>query len=95
MALLQAMAAGRASVVTTVGGHPFLVEHGRTGLLVEPGDAPALARALLQLSADRLAQQEMGENARREAMERFHVSRIADRTLEVYQKVLDTSGSKG
>jgi glycosyltransferase involved in cell wall biosynthesis len=90
MALLQAMAAARAPVVTGVGGHGYLIEPGRTGLLVKPGDTADLAHAILQLLRDKHAQREMAENARQEALERFHASRVAERTVAVYQEVLDS-----
>ncbi len=91
VALLEAMAAGRPSVVSRVGGHPYLIDHGRTGLLVEPGDITDLAQALDQLLRNKAMGRQMGENARREAVDRFHVSRLAERTLAVYQEVLDNA----
>jgi len=87
VALLQAMAAGKPSVVSRVGGHPYLIRHGRTGLLVEPGNVDQLAQALEQLLKDRDAQRRMGEIARSEAMESFHASRLAEKTLAVYQEI--------
>jgi glycosyltransferase involved in cell wall biosynthesis len=50
MALLEAMAHGLAIVVTRVGGMPDVVTDGVEGLLVPPGDAPALAGALAELA---------------------------------------------
>ncbi len=47
LALLEAMAAMRPVVVTQVGGMPEVVEDGKTGFLVPPGDAEALATRLL------------------------------------------------
>jgi glycosyltransferase involved in cell wall biosynthesis len=44
--LLEALAAGLPSVATRVGGVPELIMHGRTGLLVPPGDPVELGRAL-------------------------------------------------
>jgi glycosyltransferase involved in cell wall biosynthesis len=65
---------------------PELVEHGRTGLLVDPGDEDALAAALDL--ADRLDPRE----CRREAARRFTPARMAERYLRLYDKVLVRSG---
>ena len=43
----EAAAAGRTVVGTRVGGLPLIIDHGVSGLLVEPGDRDALAEALL------------------------------------------------
>ncbi|MEI8233436.1 MAG: glycosyltransferase family 4 protein [Verrucomicrobiota bacterium] len=48
---LEAMASGKAVLATRVGGVPEIVENGRTGFLVEPNDAEALARGILRLAA--------------------------------------------
>jgi len=50
--LLEAMAVGRPVVSTWVGGVPDVVENGRNGLLVSPGDDAALAGALERLRND-------------------------------------------
>ncbi|MGY1591466.1 glycosyltransferase [Geodermatophilus sp. SYSU D00708] len=47
--LLDAFAAGRPVVATRPVADPLLVRHGETGLVVPPGDAPALASALADL----------------------------------------------
>jgi len=50
MVMLEAMSIGRPLVATSVGGIPEAVEHGRTGLLVPPGDTGAFAEALVELA---------------------------------------------
>lgn len=75
--IIEAMAAAVPVVTTNCGGAPELVEHGVTGLLVPPGDPPALATAmaaLMRLSVAR--RREMGEAGRRFVAERFAVDRI-------------------
>ena len=87
-ALIEAAAAGRPVVATCVGGIPDVVQHGRTGLLVPPGDAPALAKAMWDvLSAPDLAQT-LGHAARRMAQERFSLGDQIDRTLALWSEVV-------
>jgi glycosyltransferase involved in cell wall biosynthesis len=53
LVLLEAMAAGRPIVATSVGGIPEVLANGRSGLLVPYGDARALAGALSTVLSDR------------------------------------------
>lgn len=52
ISILEALACGVPVVSTDVGGVPFLVEDGRTALLVPPGDPRAMAAAVLRLLDD-------------------------------------------
>jgi glycosyltransferase involved in cell wall biosynthesis len=73
-ALLEAMAAGVPVVASRVGGVAEIVEHGRTGLLVTPGDALALASAV-----DRLLDDDVADRPRRRAvLERHDVSAMVE-----------------
>lgn len=72
--ILEAMAAGRAVVVTGVGGLAELVGEGRNGLIVPPGDPPALARALESLIDNDVKRLCLGVRAR-VAAEAMHDSR--------------------
>ncbi len=62
--LLEAMATARAVVSTYLSGIPEIVVHGTTGLLVPPGDAPALAAALERLLVNPGLAQAMGQAGR-------------------------------
>ncbi|TFW34376.1 glycosyltransferase family 4 protein [Massilia horti] len=64
MSVLEAMAAGVPVVATRVGGIPEVITDGVEGLLVAPGDVPALAAALDRLLADEAARRRMGLAAR-------------------------------
>lgn len=67
MALMEAMAAGKACVASAVGGVPELINNGRTGLLVRPGDPGALARAVNRLLKEGRFRARLGKGARKEA----------------------------
>jgi len=71
LAVLEAMAYGKAVIASRVGGIPELVEHDVHGLLVPPADEEALARAIRLLLDDSLRRARLGEGARKRAAERF------------------------
>jgi glycosyltransferase involved in cell wall biosynthesis len=91
-ALMEAMAATRPVVATAVGGNPEIVADDRTGVLVPPGDAGAIASALRALlgdaeRADRLARagrdfvsERFGARARVAELERLYEERLGLRT---------------
>ena len=82
--LLEAMAHGRAVVATNVGGMPELVEDGRTGMLVEPGDTEALRVAIERLLADTELRKELGRAARARVRQICSWDRVIDATLDAY-----------
>ena len=86
--LLDAMACRRAVVATRTGGIDEAVDEGRTGVLVEPHDEPALARAIIALLEDEKTRERMGEAGRARVQEKFSVDRMVDDTLDAYERVL-------
>jgi glycosyltransferase involved in cell wall biosynthesis len=69
--LVEAMAAGLPVVSTSVSGIPELIEHGRTGLLVQPNDPDAAAAALERLLQDSEARRDVATAAQTQLKERF------------------------
>lgn len=61
--IVEAFCRGRAVVASSVGGIPDLVEDGRNGILVEPGDTQALANALVDVLTDRALAERLGAAA--------------------------------
>lgn len=70
-AILEALGSGRAVVASRRGGTPELIEHGVSGLLVEPGNADAFAQTLDYLVENPRERARLGRNARRRVQERF------------------------
>jgi phosphatidyl-myo-inositol dimannoside synthase len=77
--LLEAAAAGKPAVATRVGGIPDVVEDGKTGILVEPGDYEQLADAAIALLRDGRRRLIMGECAQRRVQEKFCWEKIINR----------------
>jgi len=90
--LMEAGGCGRPVVASDVGGISDIVADGETGVLVPPGDSPAIAAAILTLLADPDLRDRMGE-AGRHRMERLFDARGWARALHaVYQKAIDANG---
>ena len=75
--LLEAMAAGCPLVGSAVGGIPDVMINGRTGLLVEPGEPPALAAAINQVLDSPAEASRMGALAQRWARRKFDWRQVA------------------
>jgi glycosyltransferase involved in cell wall biosynthesis/protein-tyrosine-phosphatase len=94
MALLEAMALGRPIVATKVGGVPEIVLDGETGLLVEPRNEQALARACLELARDRPWAATLGAAARRVVEAEFSHERNGRALLDLYRGAGRTAGHR-
>lgn len=81
---VEAMACGRAVVVSAVGGHLDTVEDGVTGRLVPPRDHAALTAALTQLLADPGLRRKPGTAGAARAAARYSWDRIAAEIEAVY-----------
>ncbi|HOB44006.1 MAG TPA: glycosyltransferase family 4 protein [Bacillota bacterium] len=86
---LEAMACGRPLVGTNVGGIPYLIDDGKTGLLVEPKDPPGLADALVNVLTNDTTRREMGVAARKKAVDLFSWARIAGTVQGIYTRTLE------
>lgn len=72
VAILEAMAAALPVVSTAHAGIPELIQHGKNGFLVDPGDTQAMARWMLILAGDQGLRASIGLAARRTVSEHFN-----------------------
>jgi glycosyltransferase involved in cell wall biosynthesis len=89
---LEAMCTGRPVVASATGGLQTLVEDGRTGIQVPPGDVPALRAGIRRLLNDPGERFRMGEAGRARA-EGYRASELVPKIEQVYQEVTDSSRS--
>jgi glycosyltransferase involved in cell wall biosynthesis len=84
-ALIEAMEAGRAIVAARAGGVPEAVVGSVNGIIVEPGDADALAAAVLRLVQDDTLRGSFERGARARYASMFSAAHMAEQTLAVYE----------
>ena len=86
LSLVEAMGAGLPIVATDVPGHRDVVVHGETGLLVRPGDAAAMAEAIVSLVSSPMRRKAMGEAGRHRANRAFAIRRMVEAAAQVYRR---------
>jgi len=91
-ALLEAMAAGLPVVATAVGGTSEVLDAGRTGLLVPPDDASALATEILGLLEDPARATRLGRAAQGHVAEAFSAPAMVARLERLYEERLVACG---
>jgi L-malate glycosyltransferase len=91
-AVLEYMAARLPTIVSRVGGNAELVSDGVTGLVVPPGDSPALAAALLKILHDPGLARQLAENGHEFAVREFSFDRLVREVDALYTELLQRSG---
>ncbi|MCC6759231.1 MAG: glycosyltransferase family 4 protein [Candidatus Omnitrophica bacterium] len=92
---MEAQAAGLPVAASDVGGIPSFIFHERTGLLVPVKDPVALAAAILRFLKDRPFAHQIGKQAREFIEKNFSSDITAEKTLEMYAKVLSARAAGG
>jgi glycosyltransferase involved in cell wall biosynthesis len=95
LAVVEAMAMGKAVVATTTGGLPEVVAQGETGLLVPPGDAESLAAAVVSLLEDKVRREQMGRSGKARAQARFSLDTSVRHMEQLYGEVLEARKGRG
>lgn len=87
--ILEAMAAERAVLTTSVGGNPEVVINGETGILIPAGDSVALAKNLSYLSENKEIRDEMGRKGRVRVERIFSLDNTISHLEDLYDSMLE------
>jgi glycosyltransferase involved in cell wall biosynthesis len=90
MAMLEAMAAGRAVVASSVGGIPETIVDGDNGLLVPPRDEPALAARLAQVLGDEALRTRLAQRARATIAQHYSTEVVCGQLSALYRELAGT-----
>ncbi|WP_199805709.1 glycosyltransferase family 4 protein [Bradyrhizobium lablabi] len=88
MSVIEALAHGAAVICTPVGALPDIIEHEKTGLFVEPGDAEGLASALGRLIEDPGLRRRLGEAGRSLHRSRLDIEVCAERLVAIWTELV-------
>jgi glycosyltransferase involved in cell wall biosynthesis len=93
VALLEAASSGLPVVASGIGGITDVIEHGQSGLLVEPADPAAIASALDELLRDDNLRRSIARAARQKVTERYSWDSVAQRLETAYESVVPPNSS--
>lgn len=88
--LLEAMATGLPCLASTIGGNTDLIEHQRTGLLIDPQDRAVWSSTLIRVLQDRALAETLGSAARQRIVAEYALPRVVDRYEALYRRVLES-----
>lgn len=92
---IEAFACGLPVIASRMGAMAELVEHGRTGLLFEPGSVEDLAQKIVWAEANPEAMREMGKSARNEYEAKYASERNYQQLMAIYMEAITACSSKG
>ena len=87
IALLEALASGKACVASDIGGISNIIEEGQNGMLVPVGDFKAISGAITKLINDASLRTKLGENGRGIIRRQFSLEIMADKVMKLYEEI--------
>jgi glycosyltransferase involved in cell wall biosynthesis len=85
LSVLEAMAAARAVIATAVGGNPEIIQHQKTGFLVDKGNRQALSSAIIELAGNAARRCALAQHARRAVERQYSLARMVQDYDQLYQ----------
>lgn len=86
-AVVEAMACQRPVIATNVGGIPEVIVDGKSGILVEPKDAVALAEAMQRVAYDKDLRVRLGNQGRKIVREKFSWEENIKKLINLYKSI--------
>lgn len=90
ISILEAMRARKPIITTTVGGIPEMIEHERSGLLIEPGRPDEIAAAVLKLAGDASLRDSLAQGAHERFLSHFETEQCVGQMRDVYSDIMSS-----
>ena len=90
MSALEAMASGCALITSTVGGLKELIDHESDGLLVDPNDAPLLAKAIVRLLKDPALCQSLAQKGLEKVRTKYSYKKLIEESMKSYHQAIES-----
>jgi glycosyltransferase involved in cell wall biosynthesis len=90
---LEAWASETPVIGADIGATPEVIEHERDGLLVEFDNPSELAEKILSLLQNKKLNGRLAENGRKKVKSKFTWQKVADKTHQIYQKLIGDSSA--
>ncbi len=87
LALLQAMALGKAVIATRVGGIPHIVDDGVNGILIDRDNPFQLAEKIEAVMLETSARKKVGREARKKINEEYSINKVTENLYRIYKEV--------
>jgi 1,4-alpha-glucan branching enzyme len=91
IAAVEAMACGKVVIAARSGGLAEIIDEGKTGFLLPPGNAQALADKIIEVINTPSLQRTLGQAARQKVLERYDTPVVVSQMLKYYQSILEKS----
>lgn len=88
LSLIESQIAGKAAIVSEVGGLPEMVEHNVTGILTPPGDSKKLYENINLLLSDERLRKKLGSNAKKWGMTHWSIDQGIKKLMEIYSEAI-------